>query len=103
MTVDRTDCVNYESSRKKPSACYHGLASWQSAWKTRATNITTLFKNPRAARTMNRAVNAAPAQQTGVRSIHDCIRLLSRDVARQNTNATVKKTFHKKIVMRTEH
>jgi len=71
ISVDRTDGVDHVF-RGKPSARRdHGLSGWQPSNLT--YDLPALGQDGRSARSMNSAVNSAPAKQRGIRRIHDRI------------------------------
>src|SRR5262245_53695168 len=53
----------------------------------RAADFAACFENARAARAMNRAVDAAPAEQRGVRGVHDRVDVLEREIADDHDDA----------------
>src|SRR5947209_18633715 len=87
MTINGADRVNHESRRQKSPARDDGLACRESFGMFVATNLKTLFEYLRAARAVNRAVNAAPALERRVGRIDYRVPRLARDVADEDADA----------------
>ena len=87
--VNGADGVDDVARSEIAAARYHCFACRQALLKLRAPNLAALFQNPRAARNVNRAVNAAAAEQGRVRGVDNGINVLARDVVNENDEGLI--------------
>ena len=78
---DGADRVNHSARGERACGRDDGLARRQPFGVSRAANLFTLFKNFRAARPVNRAVNARAAEQRRVGRVDDGVNRFACDVA----------------------
>ena len=91
FTINWPDRVYHIKRGQLAASRDHGFAGRQSFRKTRAANLLALGEDLRSARAMDRAINAAAAEQRGIRRVHNCLNVLSGDVANDDAHPASEK------------
>jgi hypothetical protein len=90
--TDRADGVDYAPGRKIARTGDDRFASGQSPRKLTTTNGAALFENTRATPAVDRAVNAASAEESAVGGVDDGVDVLRGDVTDKYVDAIFEKT-----------